>query len=105
VGLVLALVLVAVLVVVGWRRLRRVRRDRAWAALEAGSAATALVVERYDEIDAHVRARECPCGGRLEPVGERTQQSEGRVLRVVRADCRRCEHEFQLWFDTSSLYH
>jgi len=104
-GLALALALIAALGVTAWRRVRRVRLQRALAALPGGSAASAVAVETFAGIDEHMRLRQCPCGGRLDLLGERTDPQGQRVLRVVRAECRNCERIQQVWFDASRAYH
>jgi len=57
------------------------------------------------EIDAALRARRCICGGFLSSLGERSARDGDRVLRVVRAECGRCENEQTVYFDTSVLVH
>jgi hypothetical protein len=87
-------------------RLRRRRRIRAMAAaLPGAEPANAIRVNDFGEIDAALRARRCICGGFLSSLGERSQRDDGRVLRVVRAECGRCEDVQTVYFDTSTLLH
>jgi len=98
----------AVLTAVGfsaWRWLRRARVARRMRALPGGSAATAIVVTSFDQIDAEIRRRRCPCGGRNDAHGEGTKAEGGRSLRVVRLECRFCERRAALYFDVSRLFH
>lgn len=71
-GLFLFVALVAALAATGYRVVRRLRRRRALAALAGGSPETAFEIEAFSEIEDHLAHRECPCGGLLESLGERT---------------------------------
>lgn len=99
------LALIAALAVTGWRRLRRLRFRRALAALPGGSRATAFVIDDFSDIEQHLRARECPCGGLFASLGERSERADGVILRVVRVECRRCEELGEVWFDATRAYH
>jgi len=103
--LALSLALVAALVASGYRRLRRLRFRRALAALPGGSRENALVIDAFSDIEDHLAVRECPCGGLLASLGERSQNDGKRILRVVRVECRRCEDLGEVWFDATSAYH
>jgi hypothetical protein len=106
-GILLSLALVAALAAAGWRMLRRRRRRLLLAALPGGARDSAIEVEAFSEIEDHLRVRECPCGGLLASLGERSE-SEGRgpsrILRVVRVECRRCEERAEVWFDVTRAY-
>jgi hypothetical protein len=104
-GLLLGLALVAALVASGLRLVRRRRLERELAALPGGSRATALVVEDFAAIDAHLAGRGCRCGGRLRSHGERSEPAGDRVLRVAKVECERCERRGEVWFDASRAYH
>lgn len=104
-SLLLTLALLAALGFSAWRRRRRTRLRRALAALPGGSAATAVEVDAFGGIDEHLRLRQCPCGGRLKLLGERTEPHGQRVLRVVRVECHNCEEIREVWFDASRAYH
>ena len=101
----LSVALLAALAASGWRVLRRARFRRALAALDGGSRSTAIAVEAFSEIEDHLRGRECPCGGLLANLGERSEKGEQRFLRVVRVECRRCEELAEVWFDATGAYH
>jgi hypothetical protein len=110
-GLLLALALVAALAAAGYRVLRRRRRRRLLAALPGGARESAIEVEAFSEIEDHLRVRECPCGGLLASLGERSENTagqpsgrDGRILRVVRVECRRCEELSEVWFDATRAY-
>jgi hypothetical protein len=107
-GLLLALALVAALAAAGYRVLRRRRRRRLLAALPGGARESAIEVEAFSEIEDHLRVRECPCGGLLASLGERSEntlgQRDARILRVVRVECRRCEELSEVWFDATRAY-
>lgn len=129
-GLVLLAALLAALAAAGWRTLRRVRRRRLLRALPGGSRESAIEVEAFSEIEDHLRVRECPCGGLLASLGERSETHAGKrsetragerretqagqrsgttgvahILRVVRVECRRCEELSEVWFDATRAYH
>ncbi len=106
-GLLLTVALLAALAAAGWRALRRQRRRRLLAALPGGTRSTAIEVEAFSEIEDHLRVRECPCGGLLASLGERSEREGGgmsRILRVVRTECRRCEELSEVWFDATRAY-
>jgi len=104
-GLLLTLALLAALAASAYRWLRRRRFRQALAALPGGSPATAIEVEGFGEIDFHVHQRICPCGGRVQSLGERSSPAGQQVLRVVRVECRSCEEIAEIWFDASRAYH
>jgi len=66
---------------------------------------SAIRVRDFSGIDEALRARRCVCGGFLTNLGERSIRDGDRVLRVVRAECGRCESEQLVYFDTSTLLH
>jgi hypothetical protein len=112
-GLLLLAALVAALVATGWRVRRRRRRRVLLAALPGGGRDSAIEVEAFSEIEDHLRVRECPCGGLLASLGERSETESGRsparrgpsrILRVVRVECRRCEELSEVWFDATRAY-
>ena len=107
IGLLLSVALVLALAAAGYRTLRRRKRRRLLAELPGGARDSAIVVEAFSEIEDHLRVRECPCGGLLASLGERSE-SEGRgpsrILRVVRVECRRCEELAEVWFDVTLAY-
>ncbi|HYC55567.1 MAG TPA: hypothetical protein VEL28_11605 [Candidatus Binatia bacterium] len=105
IGLLLTLVLVAALTASGYRWQRRLRFRRALAALPGGSEPTAIEVDGFGDIDFHLQQRICPCGGRVQSLGERSAPAGQRVLRVVRVECRSCETISEVWFDASRAYH
>jgi hypothetical protein len=106
-GLLLFAALVAALAAAGYRTFRRRKRRRLLAALPGGCRESAIEVEAFSEIEDHLRVRECPCGGLLASLGERSE-TEGkgvsRILRVVRVECRRCEELSEVWFDATRAY-
>jgi hypothetical protein len=62
-------------------------------------------VESFGDIDEHVRARRCPCGGRYEVQGEGSRSHSHVRLRIVRLECRVCEREAEVYFDVTGLFH
>jgi hypothetical protein len=104
-GLLLTAALLAALLASGWRMLRRRRLEGELAVLPGGSRATAIPVEDFTAIDAHVSRRGCRCGGRLKACGERSEPDGQRVLRVALVECNNCERRGEVWFDASRAYH
>ena len=95
----------AALAAMGLRRARRVRL-RVLAAHREGSAPErAIHVRSYTEIDDHLAARWCACGGHLERMGEGTREAGGRRLRVARFRCQECERLDEVFFDTTDVLH
>ena len=82
------------------RRLLRAAVHRAGASLE-----NAIAVQRFDEIDVHLRARWCHCGGYLERCGEGTREVGGRRYRTARLQCQECEADAVVFFDTTDVLH
>jgi hypothetical protein len=105
IGLALTTALLLALAAAGLRVLRRRRVCAAAATLPGARPDTAIRVRDFAEIDAALRARRCICGGFLTSLGERSARDGDRVLRVVRAECGRCEDEQTVYFDTSTLLH
>ncbi len=98
------LALLAALAIVALRALRRARAKRRLAQLPAGSAATAMAVGSFVEIDEEIARRRCGCGGRLKSCGETSYERQGRRLRAVTVECVRCERRFRLYFDVTMLF-
>ncbi len=103
--LALTVALLLALAFTGYRKVRRLRFRRALAALEGGSRASALEIDAFSEIEDHLAVRECPCGGLLASLGERSEPDGQRIFRVVRVECRRCEELAEIWFDATRAYH
>jgi hypothetical protein len=104
-GLALTLALLLALAAVASRRLRRRRIGKLASSLPGALAGNPIRVAEPGEIDDALRARRCICGGFLTSLGERSEVAEDRVLRVVRAECNRCEAEQSVYFDTERLLH
>ena len=104
-GLILTLALIAALVAAGLRVLRRRRIAAVAAELPGASAAAAITLDDVGGLNDALRARRCICGGFLDNLGERSQRHEDRMLRVVRAECRRCERVQLVYFDPSRVLH
>ena len=105
IGLALTTALLLALAATALRVLGRRRIRAAAATLPGARAENAIRVGDFGEIDAALRARRCVCGGFLTSLGERSVRDGDRLLRVVRAECGRCENEQTVYFDTSMLLH
>lgn len=104
-GLVLTAALLLALGFSAWRLAARVRLRRRLRALPGATPERAIVVDRFDEIDALIAARGCHCGGGLHVIGEGSDRIDGVVLRSVRAECAWCEEVVTVYFDVSRLFH
>jgi hypothetical protein len=99
------LAIVAAVISVGLRRVRRQHLRRA-AALRAGSSPErAIHVRSYGEMDGHLAQRWCLCGGYLERTGEGSRASGDRRLRIARLRCQECEEIDEVFFDTTDVLH
>lgn len=100
-GSLLGLVALIAAVVVGVRLLRR----RAVEQAQPGrSAARAIPIRDYGEMDIAVRLQRCPCGGGYALRGEGPDAAQAGI-RVAHLECRRCEREAWLHFDVSQVLH
>lgn len=102
-GAVLALVILFAVAVVGWRRWKRARLQRAGLDRPGAAAENAIYVRDFSEMDEHLRRRWCSCGGFLEPAGEGSREVSGRRFRVARLFCQECEETTEVFFDTTEL--
>lgn len=100
--LVMGLAVLAAVITVGVRKLQERAAER---ALPGRSAATAIPIESYAEIDIAVRMQTCRCGGRYVLRGEGPMRDGERPLRIAHLECRRCERERPLYFDLSTIRH
>lgn len=102
-SILFTLAIVAALVTMAVRKWqeRRARRDRAGATVER-----AVVVGRFDEIDATLDEYHCSrCGQRVQRIGEFSRNVGGRRFRVARVLCRTCGHEERVHFDVTAAFH
>lgn len=105
IGLLMAFALVLALAFSGRRLYRRQRLRRALLALPGARSENAMVVGSFEEIDAEVQRRRCPCGGRYDVRGESSRNEGGRRLRVIGLECRFCEQRMRLFFDVTGFFH
>jgi hypothetical protein len=105
IGVILTLALLVALAASA-RRIQKRRRIAAVASsLPGASAESAIRLVDVGDLDTALRNRRCICGGFLQSLGERSEPFEGRVLRVVRAECGRCEKIQFVYFETATLIH
>ena len=62
-----------------------------------------LKIERFDDMDAHLQDNRCPCGGKWMMHSEGSQSSGALRLRVIHAECTRCETETDFFFDLECM--
>ncbi len=103
-GLAISLALILALGFSGWRLASRISHSRRRRRLPAESAATAVVVRSFDEIDEWLTESRCACSGSLTSLGEASEELDGRRLRIVRSECSRCEEERSLYFDVTRIF-
>jgi len=95
--------IVAAVVALGLRRLRKSRQRRDLHRGPGTSADEAIVIRSFEEMDVLLRRRRCACGSFLSLAGEGSRASAGRQLRVARLSCDDCDESLELYFDTSAL--
>jgi hypothetical protein len=105
IGVVLSLALFAALAASARRMQKRRRIAAVASSLPGASPESAILLDDLGELDAALRARRCICGGFLQSLGERSEPRDGRMLRVVRGECGRCEKVQSVYFDTATLLH
>jgi hypothetical protein len=105
IGLAIAVAVVAAVVAVGLRRLRRARLRRAAAHRAGASLELAIPIRSFGEIDGVLAERWCHCGGYLERLGEGTRDADGRRYRVARLQCQECEAVTEVFFETTEVLH
>jgi hypothetical protein len=103
--LLLVAALTAAMVALARRRWRRARLRRLAGTRPGASPALAIPVTTFGEMDDHLRARRCACGGYLERRGEGSRELAGQRFRVARLGCQECERVEEVFFDTSDLLH
>ena len=62
-----------------------------------------LKIQRFDDMDAHLQDNPCPCGGKWMIRSEGSKSTSNLRLRVVHAECTRCETETDFFFDLESM--
>lgn len=104
-GLLLGTALLVAVAVVGARRVRSWRLDRADAGRAGSSAERAIHIRSFTEMDDHLSGMWCRCGGYLERRGEGSREEGGRRFRIARLACQECERSREVFFDTTDLVH
>jgi hypothetical protein len=87
---------------------RRVAARRRRVHVQAGpgsSAAVAIAIRSFEEMDAAVRDRRCHCGERLRRTGEGSSEVGGRRYRYARLACDECEEASRVYFDVTDILH
>lgn len=105
IGLLFTLIIVAAVVAMGARRLRRARLRRAAATRPGATADLAIAIRAFSEIDDHLAGRWCHCGGFLERMGEGTREGGGHRYRIARLRCQECDDVAEVYFETSEVVH
>jgi hypothetical protein len=102
IGLLLGLAVLAAVIAVGARRLRRTRAER---RRPGATIYLPVTVSRFDEIDAALQGRTCWCGGFFVESGETSRTLGDRRFRIVRLVCNRCERDELMYFDVTAVFH
>lgn len=105
VSLLLTLAIVAAVVAVARKRLRRTRLRRAARGRAGATPDLAIAIRSFAEIDDQLGGRWCHCGGYLERTGEGSRDAGARRFRVVRLCCQECEDVTEVFFDTTEVVH
>ena len=105
ISILFTLVLAAAVVAVARRRMRRGRLRREAATREGASPERAIYVRTFSEIDDHLGARWCHCGGFLERSGEGSRDAGARRYRIARLRCQECDEVVEVFFDTTEIVH
>ena len=102
IGLVLGITVLAAVISVAFRRLRR---NRAARGRPGATIHRPVAVRRFDEIDDAVEGRECWCGGAFVLAGEASRIVGERRLRIARLVCNHCERDELIYFDVTEVFH
>ena len=97
------LAIVAAVGALGLKRLRKARARRVANQGPGSSPEQAIPIRSFEEMDAALRRRRCPCGAFFSLAGEGTREDGHRRLRVARLTCDDCEDSREVFFDTTSL--
>jgi len=62
-----------------------------------------LKISRFDQMEEHLRATRCPCGGVWMMRHEGSKSTPTARLRVLHAECTRCESETDFFFDLTMM--
>jgi hypothetical protein len=100
----ISLALILALAFSAWRLALRYRAHRLRLMSPGGSAATAIVVRSFDGMDDWMSNSRCSCRGALVSLGEDSIERDGRRLRIVHAECIRCEQERSVFFDVTRVF-
>lgn len=102
IALLFTVAVLAAVVALGVRRAERLREAR---RRPGATIARAVVVSRFDEIDAVLAERACRCGSRMRLLGESSTTKGARRFRVARLRCTECEREERMYFDVTAVFH
>lgn len=103
IALLMGAVIIAAVIAVG---VRRWQSGRAAGRHPGHTLERAIVVNRFDEIDAAVQYRRCAyCGGTQHEVGETSRTVGERRFRIVRLVCDECERDERVHFDVTEIFH
>ena len=103
-ALVFTLAIVVALAVTILRHIRRRGVANAWRRVPGHSREAPAKITRFDDIEALLRRDACLCGGRLVAVSEGSVAGDASV-RVVVAECARCEEQARLYFEQTQILH
>ena len=103
-SLLFTLAIVAAVAAVGYRRLRRSRERAAAARAPGASAANAIAIRSFDDMDSVLARLDCvACRGFLDRTGEGSRSVGDRRYRIARLRCLECDEEREVFFDTTDL--
>lgn len=63
-----------------------------------------LKINRFDQMEDHLQTTRCPCGGVWMMRHEGSKSTPNARLRVIHAECTRCESETDFFFDLTMMH-
>ena len=104
-ALLFSLLLIVTIATLCHRRWRERRAQREWTDKIGRSPENPLVINRFNQIDDFVLTNRCRCGGISQTISEGTRTFNNTALKVVKAECIRCEEELYFFFQIDTLVH
>ena len=98
-----AIAIAAVLALKTWQWVKARQSNKGFESIVGNHPDRPLKVQRFDEMEDHLQDHRCPCGGKWMMRSEGSKSTQTMRLRVIHAECTRCEEERDFFFDLSSM--